>query len=26
LEVYPLPEPSEGSLWPDGGSTQLFGD
>jgi flagellar L-ring protein precursor FlgH len=26
LEVYPLPEPSEGSLWADGGSTKLFGD
>lgn len=26
LEVYPLPEPSEGSLWAGGGSTKLFGD
>jgi flagellar L-ring protein precursor FlgH len=25
-EVYPLPEPSEGSLWADGSSTRLFGD
>ena len=26
LESYPLPEPSEGSLWADGGSTKLFVD
>ncbi len=26
LETYPLPEPSEGSLWADGGSTRLFVD
>ncbi len=26
LEVYPLPEPSEGSLWADSGSTRLFVD
>ncbi|HID29757.1 MAG TPA: flagellar basal body L-ring protein FlgH [Desulfobacterales bacterium] len=26
LENYPLPEPSEGSLWADSGSTKLFGD
>jgi len=26
LEVYPLPEPSEGSLWAGGASTKLFGD
>ena len=26
LEPYPLPEPSEGSLWADGGSTKLFVD
>jgi flagellar L-ring protein precursor FlgH len=26
LEAYPLPEPSEGSLWVDSGSTKLFVD
>ena len=26
FEIYPLPEPSEGSLWADGGGTKLFGD
>ncbi len=26
LEAYPVPEPSEGSLWADGGSTKLFVD
>jgi flagellar L-ring protein precursor FlgH len=26
LEAYPLPEPSEGSLWADAGSTKLFVD
>jgi flagellar L-ring protein precursor FlgH len=26
LETYSLPEPSEGSLWADSGSTKLFGD
>jgi flagellar L-ring protein precursor FlgH len=26
LDIYPLPEPSEGSLWAGGGSTKLFGD
>ena len=26
LENYPLPEPSEGSLWADSGSTKLFVD